>query len=832
MAQVQQFDTRAFDRLEFPYDVIPRELNDEPRIKAGVNMYVTPGGKLAKRPGTAQVTGAGVDQECGRLVAVETLDSPPQVYLVGSFKVGAFWEVQYLNLDDASPAWTTLTTLRNSNVSLRPHELIAHRGKVYIHAFPPFAAPASILFNPQNGVVQVDFWGLSAPTVPARVINPASWSVETNDHAYEVMFGWKYCYAWVSRTGQVSNRSPLETNPDVNPSDTGTLSVSAGAGKCPEVVVQGHADTTRIPKINIYRTTDGGGTFYFLDQITNTGAGNITYTDRNLESGASGGVFADPKPDSTLDYTQTAPSTVSNNPPPTDTATHHVIVHGDFESGLGSWNTTGTWTVTTTDAYSGNSAHAAGVSAQLYLAQISTEVTPTQVFTFSFRGRHNTGGTVQGQINWLDSAQAYISTSGIQAITSDSWTLYSTSVTAPAGAKYAHVIINVGPDATTGRVLVDDISLSSVCVAPTTPLALYAGRIWYGVGRYLYFSSQEEIREGVPEESFPGGLRGNYFLLPFTVTNLAAAKDGLAVLCEKTTQIIRGQDKETFTLDGLLPDLGQAAGHPRAACSLGDGAVWLTHDFRVNYYLRGNNVLVSDALYGDLRTAVNAGAEIQICRWADLAQDYLIVAAHRTDDPTQSRQWVLDINRLLAQRGGPFWFTPWTIPTTCFLAARTQTTPVNQKLLSFFWNNTNGGLTQLSVEHDYTLDYAWGVGGQTFAYSCDLMPVKLPAGNHVNGINIDARTPVVDHVQIERSVYPGDRDPRVWSFYDDLGEDPYEVNSAAPPPKRKASRGYKTCHFTDFHEVGQRMFLRISANAPYHAEFHSLYIAFNPVGGA
>lgn len=832
MAQVQQFDTRAFDRLEFPYDTIPRELNDEPRIVAGVNMYVTPGGKLAKRPGTAQVTGGGVDQECGRLVAVETLDSPPKVYLVGSFKNGAFWELKYINLDDASPAWTALTALRNSNTSVRPHELIAHRGKVYIHAYPPFLASGSIIFNPTNGSVQVDFWGLDAPTVPARVVNPASWSATTNVHAYQVRFGWKYCYAWVSRTGQVSNRSPLETNPDVNPSDTGDLNVSAGAGKCPEVVVQGHADTTRIPKINIYRTTDGGGTFYFLEQITNTGAGNITYVDKGLESGVSGGVFADPKPDSTLDYTQTAPSTVSNSAPPAGQVTEELaLVNGDFEDGLANWTTAGSWATTTTDAWEGSSLRGDAIGAEIS-AYMILPVEVGQTLTVKFRARSTTNVASYSHIRWRTSGGTFISATAVTDVTSDTWTEYTYSYTAPATAGLAWIMFTVPSGANTGRLLVDDVRVSTTVVEKTTPLTIYAGRIWYGIGRYLYFSSQEEIREGVPEESFPAGLRGNYFLLPFTITNLAAAKDGLAVICEKTTMMVRGQDKETFVVEGLLPDLGQAAGHPRAACSLGDGAAWLTHDFRVNYYIRGNNVILSDALYEDLRSAVNNGAEIQLSRWADLSQDYLIVAAHRANDTTQSRQWVLDINRLLAQRGGPFWFTPWTIPATCFLAARVQTTPVNQRLLSFFWNGTNGGLTQVSAEHAYTLDYAWGTGGTVFSYFCDLMPVRLPAGNHVNGINIDARTPAVDHMQLERSTFAGDRDPQVFSFYDDLWENAYELKAAAVPPKRKTSRGYKTCHFTDFHEVGQRVFLRLSATAPYHAEFHSLYIAFNPVGGA
>ena len=142
-----------------------------------------------------------------------------------------------------------------------------------------------------------------------EVVVYLDWS--PSDHIVEVNFGWTYAYAYKDITGHVSNRSPLQTNPDKMPSTTGPF-----FDLCPEIIIQGHADTTNIPTICVYRTTDGGGTFYKLEEIANSGAGPITYIDDSLESGTSGGTFNDPVPDAVMDQFDLGPSLVSNSPPP------------------------------------------------------------------------------------------------------------------------------------------------------------------------------------------------------------------------------------------------------------------------------------------------------------------------------------------------------------------------------------------------------------------------------------------------------------------------------------------------------------------------------------
>lgn len=134
-----------------------------------------------------------------------------------------------------------------------------------------------------------------------------------SDHLITVDTGFYYAYAYKSSTGQISSRSPLETNSDLNPSFTGPF-----RDLIPKITIQGHADTTNIPTIVIYRTKDAGGTFLKLEEITNTGAGDITYYDDSFGTGATSSTFNDAVPDQVLDgdNRRYGPSTVSNDPPP------------------------------------------------------------------------------------------------------------------------------------------------------------------------------------------------------------------------------------------------------------------------------------------------------------------------------------------------------------------------------------------------------------------------------------------------------------------------------------------------------------------------------------
>jgi hypothetical protein len=137
------------------------------------------------------------------------------------------------------------------------------------------------------------------------------WAAST--YPVNVNLTWRYVYCYESITGQVSSRVATEADPRQNPSGTGSF-----ANLIPKITVRGTTDTTNIPYIRIYRTTDGGGRFYYLDRIANTGDIDITYEDKYLASVLGTTGFDSPISDEVLSGNTPVicPSTISNDPPP------------------------------------------------------------------------------------------------------------------------------------------------------------------------------------------------------------------------------------------------------------------------------------------------------------------------------------------------------------------------------------------------------------------------------------------------------------------------------------------------------------------------------------
>jgi hypothetical protein len=696
LAQSAQLDALEFSSVEFPYNLSAAPLDNTPRWVDGLNTYTTFGGTLVKRPGTIKVDDTNITKVCRRAIVVETLDTPPLVYLLGSFlNAGTSqYEVYYNRLDGGSPGWTKIDDVRGINTSSLPHEMLAYRGKAYIRGIPASDLYGSVIFNPEGGSATVDLWGLENPTEAAGVVNPGSWNTTQTDHGFDIKFGWKYCYCWESRTGHVSCRSPLETNPDKNPSDTGAVTMAASTGYCPEVVVTGHADTTRVPYINIYRTTDGGGSFYFVKQIANPGATTTTFVDKYLESGVGGGTFKDPLTDLDLDFNRVAPDTEKNGNPP-------------------------------------------------------TTISP------------NVMGT-------------------------------------------------------------DPVKRS-------TPLAIYAGRIWYGIGNYIFYSGNEEIFEGVPEEAFPFGLYGNYIELPYPVTNLVPASDAIYFMTTQATYRCTGTDRETFSVRVYLNNVGHPYGHPRAAAVVGDTVIWLTHDYRIATVQNGNFSVFSDPLYADINNAVIGTGEIEIQHWSELDKDWLIVYSHRLDDTEQSRQWVCDLKRTDKQRT-PFWETPWTIRATCGMSGRLKETVTNRRASHFVWDGTTTTLVYSDPLIETVTDYTAAGGNRPYSMFVVSNLFTIPPGNHINSVNAPVRVPTVHAIQIERTWFAGDDDPRMYAYMDDFWNDPIDLPVPYDPPRRVESKGFKT----QIYNVGQHCyrcaFKLTDILSADKFELNSFAIVWNPGG--
>lgn len=345
MPSPSAIDSTELTSLALPFEPNQGYLSEKPCLVDGSDCYTTWGGTLKKRPPIKAFgpilrrdTGAQMAMYAARLWIYRTLDPIPFVYVVGSFyntTTTAFelwWaEISYNNVSDVTDwikaenySYNLGSPLLIQNLSQYPHEALIKRGKLFVKSFPsvqtqvtsadtPGAVLPNYILDGTGGNITVHRWGALGPTTATALTNPAGWSAAAN--AITVRLGWIYTYTWVKESGQETNHAPLETNPDKSPSATGPFT-----NKIPAMTGEAPFNNAEFPFINMYRTTDGGGTFFFLKQIpNNTTDGTFSFSDTYQESGAGGGVFSDPLADANLDTQQVSPTTQSNSPPPTVT---------------------------------------------------------------------------------------------------------------------------------------------------------------------------------------------------------------------------------------------------------------------------------------------------------------------------------------------------------------------------------------------------------------------------------------------------------------------------------------------------------------------------------
>lgn len=723
MAINTQFDALEFPRFDFPYNRIESPLSTTPRLFRGLNMMVTSGGNLAKRlcvsaiANTTVPTGYRID----RLWLYETQESPPLVYFMASVADTATgrWELWYFR-PGTSTAWAAVDDLRGVNDSTLPHQLIPYQGKAYVRYTPVSDKYNTIIFDGTAGAPSVHFWGIPGPTEPAHIVGalnylngslddstttvtltdstdfPTSYpytitidyevmTVSDNtanvltvtrgaegtvaaahedntavvwrdwtasDHRVDVARTWRYTYCYVSDTDQVSSRAPLETNPDLLPSATGPF-----RDQVPKITVVGDADTTHIPYINIYRTRDGGGTFYFVEQIANTGA-SIEYLDDSLESGSGGGTYNDPLPDEGLDQGNISPSLLSNDVPPT-------VAEGE-----------------------------------------------------------------------------------------------------------------VGVDTPVA----------------STPIIEFSGRLWFAIGNRLFYSGDEEIREGIPQECFPSGTFGNFFKFQFPIQNIAATSNYLYIFTLQRTYRLEGTNLETFNPRPLYDSVGMPYGHDRAICQYDENIVFMAHDYRIMQITPQGLETLSDELYTDIVDAVNGGAEMEITYWGDLEKAYIVVQANRIGATSQCRQWVLDLKKsALTQR--KFWFVPWDVKAISAFSGRIAENTAQRRMVFSLYDSTAGTNALVRLEPTNRLGYDIEPDLTTqrpLNISADTNLFTNPAGNHVNQLRGPKLTPVAHDVTLERLNFPGDVDPDMYYYADDLWTDPANISIIDDPERREQSKAYKT----------------------------------------
>lgn len=777
MSISSQLDCLTWQSLDFPYNTIQRELSEQPRLVAGSqNTAVTLGGKLVKRPGTIGIPGTAAlpaGSRIDRLWVYETLDTPSHVYIVASVAIAhtptalpllftsptVTWRLYYCNLS-ASTFWSLAPELRGSNESLRPHEGAVSRGLLFLKGFPSKTLDVlgSVILDGTSGALTTKPWGALGPTTPAAIVGlktlttaavttttvlinvpstatfPAApfniqidweemtvtavaptqftviraaqgtvaavhvlganvlylpWSATA--HPTVVNIGWTYSYAYETITGNVTNRVDIQRNPDSLPSFTGPI-----LNLIPQLTLQGLADTTNYPFIRVFRTTDGGGTFFQLERIPNPGGGSFTYFDKSLVSSAG---LSDPVPDSQLDANIISPTLISNSPPP-------------------------------------------------------SVITP-----------------------------------GV-----------------------------IGVDA----------------VSPATPIAYYQGRFWYAIGNILFYSGEEEITLGVPEECWPAGTLGNFFRYQHPIVNVQATSNALYIITIEDTHVITGNNRLTFNSNPIFQTIGAPYGHPRAITRYGESVAWLANDFRVVYAQGSTLFSVSDELGTDLSNAIQAGAEVDIKYWANLDKEYIVVLAVNQAAPSLTREWIFDIKKSTGgQARENFWYSPWNIPATCLASGRINDTAAQRSLI---FANVSGTSTFLST-YDTTGVAAVDTtpsGSLLQRYDCVMISALFgtPAGNHINALRKPDVAPNVEFIQVDRTSYASDQDPEIFWYKDDVWTDPLPLPTGELPDFRTQSKGYVTYKY-NVSTVAQRMAFKIQKLAsPDRFELQNIFVAFKSTLGS
>lgn len=688
-----RWDCVEFAPPEIPYRESLSPFNYEPCWKAGSqNCYVDYTGAMQKRFDMADTLyNSPLTGKVVRTWIYETLPqsaySPPHpssfilasVYNGTSYKL--FWKYFPVGAEPTSVGWSaSATDLRNMNTSMKPHLVTFAKGLAYVKCFPDAGQDkygTVILKGVGTGTMSVYPWGLPGPTAPAALLGdatkftaavaaadatfnvvsttgfPASGTLwvgyekvtysgvtattftgvtrgvggtkaeayeineiirnlefDASDHKVDVQFGWTYSFAYVSITGQVSNRADIQRNPDLMPSNTGpffdmnpkmTLTLDSFF----------YNDTTNYPYLNVYRTTDGGGTFYFLEQVANPGTSTLTYEDDSFGTGASSTTYNDPVPDDKIDTARYAPSLTSNTPP--------------------------------------------------------TPVIPPDVI-------------------------------GTNTPSQDCWSM-------------------------------------------TT----YVGRIWYGIGQYLFFSSREETRDGIGEECFPSGNLGNFFILDAGIVGVAATDDALYVATTKDIWKLQGSTLETFVINKQFADVGVAT-FDTPLVSFKNKIAFIAETGTPGLIEGDNLRLIGDKVPTFTTAAGFGGASACINYYNTIFDEWLMFYAGVADEAssTNASIYIYDIKKS-QKLGIDFWHPVWSVGTTTLVSG-----PVNNggalqgsRLFTSNWNSTANRTSVSNFQTSSYSDYYMQNGGTTTTRAITaimaLNVVRAPAGNHLNSLNIPAK---------------------------------------------------------------------------------------------
>jgi hypothetical protein len=754
MAQNTQFDARQFEDLDLPYNRVLHPLSQVPRLVGGYDNYVTFGGSSCKRPGTLTISPRSDETICYRLWVYRTMESATQTYLIGSFLdtgTGLYY-LEYCNLTSAPTTWTSLGSYRSIDVSALPHEGVQARGKFYIKAFPGASTGeklGTVIFDGTGGTVTVRPWGALGPTTAARIVGVVG-------KLTAAMTDTQTTLSWSVTVGAFPVGFPF------------TLQVEYERVSVTSLAAPGVYNVTRGVEGTTASAHDLGILLLYRDGWTasshevNVAQGWFyTYTLKSLTDNVTNRAILEENPD----Y------------PPSNTGPFVNLCPRITLPLVGS-DTTNFPTVCiyrTTDG-----------GGTFYKLDEVTNTGTNLVYEDNTLGSGAAGTTESDPV-----PDAFLDTSQIApSLTSNS----------PPPSCVAPLI--VGVDA----------------IQPSSPLAYFQGRIWYWIDNILLYSAQEELTEGIPEECFPSGLNGNFFRLQDEGQNLIATNSALYSWSESQTYILTGSTKETFNIAPLYDNYGAARNQHRAVTRYGSNVVFLTQDFRLAVIRDPSSKqpdVISDPLYTDFRDILQSNDNVffDIEYWADLEKEWLVIGVCVPETPSNSKVYVYDIKKSTI-RQMDFWNTPWSIPLTALASGIVPSPPSEQQRLLFYI--AKDGEDSCVNYIDPTVEVgsdSFNGDNVNFGWQIQTSLLTLPAGNHVNALREPTLDPDFYGVLYDRILYPGDIDPSVWVYNDDMWTTPLPLNFVNNPSRRGTSKGYASRLLTSPEGVGHRVAIQMQREA-------------------
>ena len=259
------------------------------------NIWVPTGKTVDRRPGIKEsFVGFSNQFSVRHVVVAEDQSLAATVY----HPVSTHYE---LWLKPVGLAWVKAVNTRRINESVSPHEMLWLGRKLYVKGNPTTDLFGSVVVDLDDGNA-VNWWGLAGPSDAPVFTDSANWPAAPDDQVAP-RIGARYAYTFVSATGHESSISPYTNH-------SGTLE-----SIYPQMTLAAAPDTVNVPFFNLYRTGDGGGGLFFLEQIANTGAA-IVHTDRRFPA-LSAGLTLDTGFSSGINTSRPAPGPTDNDPPPT-----------------------------------------------------------------------------------------------------------------------------------------------------------------------------------------------------------------------------------------------------------------------------------------------------------------------------------------------------------------------------------------------------------------------------------------------------------------------------------------------------------------------------------